>query len=65
MLADLAQLRQIPLRDARQGDLEFYGDGHVELATLHGSFGALEPGTLVGWHRPSAWWHPTMAFRIR
>lgn len=64
MLAS-GRLVRIPLRDARQGDLMFYGPGHVELKTLHGTFGALEPGTRVGWHRWNAWWHPTMAFRVR
>ena len=64
MLAN-RHLVRIALSQVRRGDLEFYGDGHVELATRRGSFGALEPGTLVGWHRPSASWHPTMAFRVR
>jgi hypothetical protein len=60
---------QIPVRDAQRGDLLFYGSGHVELKTrdTHGSFGALQTGTRLGWHRwdPSGWWRPTMAFRLR
>jgi cell wall-associated NlpC family hydrolase len=66
MLAS-GHLVQIRVRDAQRGDLLFYGTGHVELKTLgwHASFGALEPGTRIGWHRWNAWWHPTMAFRLR
>jgi cell wall-associated NlpC family hydrolase len=56
---------QIPLRDAQRGDLMFYGSGHVELKTRHGTFGALETGTRIGWHRPSGWWRPTIALRLR
>jgi cell wall-associated NlpC family hydrolase len=63
MLAS-GRLYRIRIRDARRGDLMFYGTGHVELKTRHGTFGALESGTRVGWHRPSGWWHPTMAYRV-
>ena len=51
----------------RRGDLAFYGSGHVEFVTMwsHTTFGALHPGTRVGWHRWNAYWHPTMYFRIR
>jgi cell wall-associated NlpC family hydrolase len=51
----------------RRGDLAFYGSGHVEFVTIwyHTTFGALHPGTRVGWHRWNAYWHPTMYFRIR
>ena len=51
----------------QRGDLAFYGSGHVEIVTGWGSwvtFGAEEPGTQVGWHRASAWWHPTMYFHV-
>jgi hypothetical protein len=58
------KLRRIPARQRRSGDLAFYGSGHVELVTSRGTFGALEPGTRIGWHHPSAWWHPTMYFRV-
>ena len=64
MLAN-SHLESVPLSQAQRGDLMFYGTGHVELKTARGTFGALEPGTLVGWHRPSAYWHPTAAFRVR
>jgi cell wall-associated NlpC family hydrolase len=63
MLAS-SRLRQIPAGKRKRGDLAFYGSGHVELVTARGTFGAEAPGTQVGWHHPSAWWHPTMYFRV-
>jgi hypothetical protein len=63
MLAS-GRIYQIPASHRRQGDLAFYGSGHVELVTRHGTFGALDPGTRIGWHRPSGWWHPTSYWRI-
>lgn len=47
-----------------RGDLAFYGTGHVEIVTVwyHQTFGAQRPGTRVGWHRWSGWWHPTEYF---
>jgi cell wall-associated NlpC family hydrolase len=63
MLAS-SKLRQIPASKRKRGDLAFYGSGHVELVTARGTFGAEAPGTQVGWHHPSAWWHPTMYFRV-
>jgi cell wall-associated NlpC family hydrolase len=57
-------LRRIPASQRRRGDLAFYGSGHVELVTFHGTFGALNPETLIGWHHPNQWWHPTMYFRV-
>jgi hypothetical protein len=58
---------RIRLSSARRGDLMFYGSGHVEINTRLRSttFGALHTGTRIGWHRWNAYWHPTMAFRIR
>jgi cell wall-associated NlpC family hydrolase len=48
------------------GDLAFYGSGHVELYVHRGmSFGALDAGTRIWWHRFSRWWHPTRYFRVR
>jgi cell wall-associated NlpC family hydrolase len=64
-MLDSGMLIAVPARDRQRGMLAFYGSGHVELVTEHGTFGALEPGTLVGWHVPNAWWHPTMYFRVR
>jgi peptidoglycan DL-endopeptidase CwlO len=63
-MLDSGKLREIPERDARPGDLAFYGDGHVELVSRSGTFGALDYGSLVGWHFPSEWWHPTMYFEV-
>jgi cell wall-associated NlpC family hydrolase len=58
---------RIPLSSARRGDLMFYGSGHVEINTAwrHTTFGALHTGTRIGWHSWNAYWHPTMAYRIR
>lgn len=70
MLAS-GMLRQIPESQARRGDLGFFGSGHVELVAyahdghVRWTLGALEPGTRVGAHRSSAWWHPTEFFEIR
>jgi len=51
---------------ARRGDLAFYGDGHVEFFVRPGhTFGALNTGTLIGWHDWNAFWYPTMFFRVR
>ena len=58
------RLHRIAASQRQRGDLAFYGSGHVELVTRHGTFGAAAPGTRVGWHHPSAWWHPTMYFRV-
>lgn len=54
--------------DARDGDLVFFGDGHVELyAGWHRTLGALESGTRVGFHSwsPTSWWRPTAYVHIR
>jgi cell wall-associated NlpC family hydrolase len=64
MLAN-RHLQWIPASARQRGDLAFYGTGHVELVTAHGTFGALESGTQIGWHHPSGWWMPTMYFRVR
>ncbi len=58
-------LVRIAASQRQRGDLAFYGSGHVELVTSSGTFGAEEPGTLIGWHHPSGWWVPTMFFRVR
>ena len=53
-------------RQARRGDLAFYGSGHVEFFVRPGhTFGALDSGTRIGWHHWNAYWHPTMFFRVR
>jgi cell wall-associated NlpC family hydrolase len=61
MLAS-GRIYQVSWRDRRQGDLLFWGSSHVELVTEHGSFGAQQSGTRVGWH--SLWGSPTV-WRIR
>ena len=51
---------------ARRGDLAFYGSGHVEFFVRPGhTFGAQEPGTLIGWHQWNAFLSPTRFFRVR
>jgi peptidoglycan DL-endopeptidase CwlO len=48
------------------GDLAFYGSGHVEFVALPGvTFGALHSGTVLGYHRWNAYWHPTAFYRVR
>lgn len=68
MLAEgVAEGILIPTWHPAAGDLAFYGSGHVEIFA-HGhdmTFGALEPGTRVGFHRWSGYWHPTMFFAVR
>jgi cell wall-associated NlpC family hydrolase len=57
----------VPTGHPSAGDLAFYGPGHVELVA-HGhdvTFGALQPGTRVGFHHWSGWWHPTEYFEVR
>lgn len=60
-------LIQVPLDQVQRGDLLFFGPGHVEFATVwHDiSFGALDYGTVIGWHQwyPGSW-YPTMAFAV-
>jgi hypothetical protein len=58
-------LYRIPADKRQQGDLAFYGTGHVELVTRSGTFGALDAGSQVGWHKPSAYWHPSAYYRVR
>lgn len=59
-------LVRIPKRRARRGDLAFFGSGHVELYDWGPwTFGAADTGTLIGFHRMNAYWHPTMYFRVR
>jgi cell wall-associated NlpC family hydrolase len=63
-MLDDPRLRWIPASDRRPGDLAFYGDGHVELVTVDGTFGALDTGSQIGWHHPDTWWYPTMYFEV-
>ena len=64
MLSD-PQLIQIPRWETRWGDLAFYGSGHVELVgPWGGTIGAHSSGERISWVPYSAWWHPTMYFRV-
>lgn len=57
----------VPTWRPAAGDLAFYGSGHVEIFA-HGhdmTFGAQRPGTRVGFHRWSSYWHPTLFFTVR
>jgi hypothetical protein len=57
---------RISKSEAQQGDLAFFGTGHVELYdSTWLTFGAERAGTLIGFHRMTAFWHPTMYFRVR
>ncbi len=59
-------LIKITKRQARQGDLAFFGTDHVELyAWGNWTFGAAHTGTQIGFHLMNAFWHPTMYFRVR
>jgi cell wall-associated NlpC family hydrolase len=64
-MLDSGLLQQISKADRRPGDLAFYGDGHVELVTRYGTFGALDTGTQIGYHETSQYWQPTMYFEIK
>jgi cell wall-associated NlpC family hydrolase len=60
------RLVRIPKSEAREGDLAFFGTGHVEIYDYgQWTLGAQHTGTVVGLHRMNAYWHPTMYFRIR
>jgi NlpC/P60 family len=51
---------------AREGDLAFFGSGHVELyGHRRVTFGAADAGSLLGFHRMNRYWHPTMYFRVK
>lgn len=59
------RIYEVSASQRRPGDLAFFGTGHVELVTRHGTFGALETGTRIGWHPITAYWHPSSYWRIR
>ena len=65
MLAS-GQLTQVPIGQAPRGALLFFGPGHVELKTIwpSTSFGALDTGTLIGWHAYGGSWQPTAAYIV-
>jgi hypothetical protein len=60
------RLVRIPASQARRGDLAFFGTGHVEIYARPGwTFGALNQGTVVWWHRYGGWWTPSAFYRLR
>jgi len=49
-----------------EGDLAFYGSGHVELyAWGDWTFGAHSTGQPIGLIQFGPWWHPTAYYRVR
>jgi cell wall-associated NlpC family hydrolase len=51
------------------GELAFFGSDHVEFVTYlnHVTFGALGPGTVLGWHTwyPGSGWQPTVYLYVK
>ena len=65
-MLDSSRLVRIRKSQAKRGDLAFFGSGHVELYGWgNWTFGAADTGTLIGFHRMNAYWHPTMYFKVR
>lgn len=65
MLASKDFIR-ITWRQARRGDLAFFGSDHVELFRYgYWTLGAAHTGTRVGFHPINRFWHPTAYFRVR
>ncbi len=56
----------VRVRVPKEGDLAFYGTGHVELFRKWGyTYGAHDSGTLVSLIHYSRFWRPTAYYRIR
>jgi cell wall-associated NlpC family hydrolase len=67
MLAS-SKLVRISHSQAREGDLAFFGTGHVELVRWsHETIGALTFGTTVNYHRwySGSWWQPSGYYHVR
>lgn len=65
-MLDFSRLIRISKSQAQQGDLAFFGTGHVELYDSGSlTFGAEKTGTVIGFHVMNAFWHPSMSFRAR
>jgi cell wall-associated NlpC family hydrolase len=65
-MLDSRALVRISWRQARRGDLVFFGREHVELFRYgYWTLGAAHTGTSVAFHRFNRVWHPTMYFRVR
>jgi cell wall-associated NlpC family hydrolase len=59
------RLIRISRAQARQGDLAFYGTGHVELYDRADiTFGAHDTGSRIGWMRFNSYWEPTAYYRV-
>ena len=57
---------RISWRQARRGDLAFFGSDHVELFRYgFWTLGAAHTGTRIGFHPINKFWHPTAYFRVR
>ena len=55
----------IPTADPQPGDLAFFGSGHVEFYIKPGvTFGAQQPGTLVGFHDYGYGYAPTAFYKV-
>lgn len=66
--AMLASGLLVRVKHWHRGDLAFFGTSHVELVHWrHTTFGALESGKPVWWHRwfPGGSWRPTAFYRVR
>jgi hypothetical protein len=67
----LASPKLIPvsIKEARPGDLAFYGSGHVELVVYvnrwHWTFGAHDSGSRVGFIHYGGSWVPTAIYRVK
>ena len=62
----LASPLLIKVKIPKEGDLAFYGSGHVELFRKWGyTYGAHDFGTVVSLVHYNRFWKPTMYFRIR
>jgi murein DD-endopeptidase len=56
----------VRVRVPKEGDLAFYGSGHVELFRKWGyTYGAHDSGTVVSLVHYSRFWKPTAYYRIR
>jgi hypothetical protein len=71
MMLSSGKLRRIPERQARKGDLAFYGPGHVELVAyahdgiVRYTIGSRQPGTRVRSRRVTRWFRPSSYYAVR
>ena len=65
-LRDAGQPALVRVRIPKEGDLAFYGTGHVELFRKWGyTYGAHDSGTVVSLVHYNSFWKPTAYYRIR